>query len=105
MSQKRKAAAVVIGLGTDQASKIYKFLREEEVELLTVEIATMKDLKAESMEEIMEEFYNLCLAQKFITEGGLKYAKEILNKAFGARMRALLSRRSRKPLKRKRLIS
>lgn len=79
-----KAAAVVIALGADYASKIYKFLREEEVEQLTIEIAQLKNLSSESMEKIMSEFYNLCLAQKYVTEGGIEYAREILNKAFGS---------------------
>lgn len=83
LTAKRKAAAVVVALGTDNASRIYKFLKEEEVEKLTLEIATMKEFSAESMEGVLAEFYNLCLAQKFVTEGGIEYAKEILNKAFG----------------------
>ncbi len=83
LNAKRKAAAVIVGLGADYASKIYKYLRDDEVEMLTVEIATMRDMGSEAMEGIMEEFYNLCLAQKFVTEGGIEYAKEILNKAFG----------------------
>lgn len=83
LTSKRKAAAVIIALGSDYASSIYKYLREEEIEQLTVEIASIRDLRAEQMEEIIEEFYNLCLAQKFVTEGGIDYAKEILNKAFG----------------------
>ncbi|MGI5891301.1 MAG: flagellar motor switch protein FliG [Bacillota bacterium] len=83
LTVQKKAAAVIIGLGTDYASRIYKFLRENEVELLTMEIATMKELSPETMEGVMEEFYNLCLAQKYVSEGGIEYAKEILNKAFG----------------------
>lgn len=79
----RKAAAVIIAMGSDYASSIYKYLREDEVERLTMEISTLKDLRSESMETIIEEFYNLCLAQKYYTEGGIDYAKEILNKAFG----------------------
>jgi len=99
MTQKNKAAAVVIGLGADYASKIFKYLREEEVEQLTVEIATMKDLKAEVMESVMGEFYNLCLAQKYITEGGIDYAKEILNKAFGIKNADVLIEKIAKMLK------
>ncbi len=83
LKAKKKAAAVIIGLGADYASKIYKYLRDDEVEMLTVEIATMRDMSPESMEAVMEEFYSLCLAQKFVTEGGIEYAKEILNKAYG----------------------
>lgn len=99
LTSKRKAAAVIIALGSDYASNIYKYLREEEVEQLTVEIATLKDVSAETMEGIMEEFYNLCLAQKFFTEGGLDYAKEILNKAFGIQNASVLIDKITKTLK------
>ncbi len=99
LTAKKKAAAVIVGLGTDYASKIYKFLREEEVELLTMEIATMRELGPESMESVMEEFYNLCLAQKFVTEGGIEYAKEILNKAFGVQNASTLIEKITKTLK------
>jgi len=83
MSSKGKAAAVIINLGSDYASKVYKYLREDEVEQLTLQIATMNELQPESMDTAMEEFYKLCLAQKFVSEGGLDYAKEILNKTYG----------------------
>lgn len=83
LASQKKASAVIVALGAENASQIYKYLREEEIEKLTMEIATMKQLSAESMEDLLTEFYNLCLAQKFVTEGGIEYAKEILNKAFG----------------------
>ncbi len=99
ITAKRKAAAVVIALGSDYASNIYKFLRDEEIEQLTIEIATIKDMSAESMESIMEEFYNLCLAQKFFSEGGIDYAKEVLNKAFGMQNANTLIEKITKTLK------
>jgi len=99
ITAKKKAAAVVIALGSDYASSIYKFLRDEEIEQLTVEIATIKDMSAESMEGIMEEFYNLCLAQKFFSEGGIDYAKEVLNKAFGVQNANMLIEKITKTLK------
>lgn len=80
---KKKAAAVIVSLGVDSASQVYKFLREEEIEQLTMEIATMQDLAPEVVEQTLDEFYNQCLAQKFITEGGIDYAKAILEKAIG----------------------
>ena len=84
ISAKKKASAVMVALGAESASRIYKYMHDEEIELLTMEIATMKEFSAENMEAVLTEFYNLCLTQKFVTEGGLEYAKEILNKAIGA---------------------
>ncbi|MHC1695491.1 MAG: flagellar motor switch protein FliG [Eubacteriales bacterium] len=80
----KKAATVVLALGVEQASQVYKFLREEEIELLTKEIALLQNLTTETIENTMDEFYNLCLAQKVITDGGLDYAKAVLEKAMGA---------------------
>lgn len=80
----KKAATVVLALGVEYASKVYKYLRPEEIEQLTIEIATLENLSAEAVESTMDEFYNLCLAQKFITEGGLEYAKAVLEKALGS---------------------
>lgn len=96
---KKKAAAVVISLGTEAASQIYKYLREEEIEQLTLEIAMMQDLTAEQMEGVLDEFYNLCLAQKYVTEGGIQYAREILNKALGPQVASNLIERVSKTLR------
>ena len=98
-SNKRKAAAVIISLGSEYASKIYKYLREDEIEQLTYEIAMIRDLEAERMEDILDEFYNLCLAQKFVSEGGIEYAREILNKALGVQSASGLIERVTKSLK------
>ena len=62
----RKAATVVVSLGVETASEVFKYLHEDEIEKLTTEIATMPALSADEVETTMEEFYNLCLAQTYI---------------------------------------
>lgn len=96
---KKKAAAVIIALGTETASKLYKFLREDEIEQLTLEIAMMQELTAEQTEEYLDEFYNLCLAQKYMSEGGIEYAREILNKALGPQTASTLIERVTKTIR------
>ncbi len=83
ISPKQKAAAVIIAMGAENASQVYKYMREDEVEELTYEIARLYRLDAEDLEQILSDFYGLCLTQKVITEGGLDYAKNVLEKAFG----------------------
>ena len=83
INSKQKSAAVMIALGADHAAKIYKHLKDEEIESLTLEVAMMQKLDNEKMDEILNEFYEMCLAQKFIIEGGVDYAKDALEKAFG----------------------
>jgi len=96
---RKKASAVIISLGTETASVIYKYLREEEIEQLTLEIAMLQDLTAEQTEQCLDEFYNLCLAQKYVTEGGIEYAREILNKALGPQAASNLIERVNKTIK------
>jgi len=84
VSGKQKAAIVMVALGADSAAKIYKHLKEEEVEQLTLEVATLHKLEPEEMDAALNEFYEMCLAQRYIMEGGVDYAKEILERAFGA---------------------
>lgn len=83
MNNTSKAAAVLIALGTDSASEVVKYLHDEEVETLSAEIAKIKSISAEEKEAIINEFYEMCVAQKAITEGGMDYAKSVLTKAFG----------------------
>jgi flagellar motor switch protein FliG len=81
---KEKAAILLIALGPDKSAKIFKHLQEEEIEELTLEIANMRKISPEEKEKVLEEFYQICLAQDYISEGGINYAKEILEKALGS---------------------
>ena len=80
---KQKAAMLLISIGPEKSAEILRHLKEEEVEEITKAVAGIKKLKNTYQEKVIEEFYNLSLAQEYITEGGINYAKEILDKAFG----------------------
>lgn len=84
LSGKRKAAILLVALGSEKASDIYKHLTEEEIEQLTLEIANMQKVEPEVTDAVIEEFYEICLAQNYIAEGGIGYAKEVLEKALGS---------------------
>ena len=81
---KQKAAMLLISIGPEKSAEIMRHLKEEEIEEITKAIAGIKKLKNTNQEKVIEEFYNLTLAQEYITEGGISYAREILEKAFGA---------------------
>ena len=83
MNNTAKAAAVLIALGSDSASEVVKYLHEGEVETLSAEIAKIQSISAEEKDAIINEFYEMCIAQKAITEGGVDYARSLLQKAFG----------------------
>ncbi len=80
---REKAAMLLISLGPERSAEIFKHLREEEIEQLTLEIANIRTVTPEEKEKVLEEFYQICLAQEYIAEGGISYAKEILEKALG----------------------
>ena len=80
----QKAAILLIALGPEKAATIFKHLKEDEIEELTLEIANTRSVTPQDKENIMLEFYQICLAQQYIAEGGIGYAKELLEKALGA---------------------
>lgn len=84
LSGKEKAAILLVALGTERASNIYKHLREDEIEQLTLEIANLRKIDPETKQQVLEEFYEICVAQKYIDEGGIEYAKEVLERALGS---------------------
>ena len=79
----QKAAILLITLGPEKSASIFKHLKEEEIEQLTLEIANTRSVSSKMKEEVMNEFYEICLAQQYIAEGGIGYAKELLEKALG----------------------
>jgi len=81
---KEKAATLLIALGPEYSADIFKHLKDDEIEELTLEIASIKSVSTSEKEQIMAEFYQICLAQNYIAEGGIGYAREILEKALGA---------------------
>lgn len=101
LTGKQKAAAIIISLGADDASKIYKFLKEDEIEQLTYEISKLQHLNPQVMEATLKDFYDVCLTQKVITEGGLEYARNVLEKAFGSQTATSLLERVTKTLRSK----
>lgn len=80
---KKKAAMLLIALGPEKSAKIFKHLKEDEIEALTLEIANVGTILPEVRENVLEEFYQVCIAQEYIAEGGIGYAKQLLEKALG----------------------
>jgi flagellar motor switch protein FliG len=83
LSGRQKAAILLISLGPEVSAHIFKHLRDEEIEQLTLEIANVRKVDNEEKEAILMEFHQICLAQEFIAQGGISYAKEILERALG----------------------
>ncbi|MDE6313135.1 MAG: flagellar motor switch protein FliG [Lachnospiraceae bacterium] len=80
----QKAAILLIALGPEKSATVFKHLKEDEIESLTLEIANTRSISPQMKEEVLNEFYEVCLAQQYIAEGGISYAKDLLEKALGS---------------------
>ncbi|GGC90397.1 flagellar motor switch protein FliG [Thalassobacillus devorans] len=83
LTGKQKAAILLISLGPDVSAQVYKHLSEEEIEKLTLEISSVQKVEAKQKDAILEQFHQLALARDYITQGGVDYARTVLEKAMG----------------------
>ena len=83
LTGKQKAAVLLVSLGPDVSARVFKHLREDEIEDLTLEIAALRRVEPEDKDKVLAEFHELCLASEYISQGGIEYAKEVLEKALG----------------------
>lgn len=97
----QRAAMVLSSIGTENASLVFKNFSEEEIEKITLEVAKMDYWPVHVVSDVLNDFYELCLTQKVISEGGVEYAKEVLEKTFGPEQANALFDRITKQLKSK----
>lgn len=83
LSGEQKAAILLISLGPEISSEVFKELKEEAVEQVALQIANMKRVSPAERDSVMEECYQLSMAEEYISQGGVDYAREVLEKALG----------------------
>lgn len=83
LTGRQRAALVLVALGPDLSAKVLKELPEDELEKITFEIANLPRVPLEQRKQVIHEFYEMFLAHEYISEGGLDYAKEVLEKVVG----------------------
>lgn len=83
LTGRRKAAVLLVMLGPEKAASVLKHLDESDVEQLTIEIANIGKVTDEEKRQVLSEFQEIERAREMITQGGIEYAKEVLQKAFG----------------------
>jgi flagellar motor switch protein FliG len=81
---RQKAAIFLVSIGSDISSEIFKFLREDEIETLTFEIARLETIEPDQKDAVLAEFQELMMANQFISMGGIDYARELLEKSLGS---------------------
>lgn len=80
---KQRAAIVLIGLGTEKAAKIFKFLADEEVQKVVGTMSEIREITPDVHEQVMRDAYT-DVAQGNIA-GGTQFTKEVLKRALGER--------------------
>jgi flagellar motor switch protein FliG len=95
----QKAAVLLISVGPEASAAIYKNLQEDEIEEITKEVVTLRNVDSETVHDVVEEFYQMMKAQEFIAVGGLSYAEEILNRSLGADKAVEILRRIERMMK------
>lgn len=83
LSGREKAAILMITLGPDLSAQVMKHLGEEDIDVLTLQIASTRRVEQDIKDKVLEEFNDMCLAQEYLEEGGIEYAKKLLEKALG----------------------
>lgn len=99
LTNAQKAAAIIVSLGADKASLIYKYMEPDEIERVTVEVAKLGFLDSDLTEQVLGDYYQMCMTSKAVTEGGLEYARTVLEKAFGQQTAVTLLDKVTKSLK------
>lgn len=79
----RKAAILMIMIGPEASSSLFRELDEDEVQKISREIARVQMLTPEEAEGVLEEFYQMTVAHDYVIKGGVDYAKKVLDNAFG----------------------
>jgi flagellar motor switch protein FliG len=85
LTGRQKAAIFCINIGAEQSAKVLRHLKDDEIELLTVEVAQAKKVTGELRDDVFQEFVEWCTAEKYIRAGGIPYARDMLERALGAR--------------------
>ncbi|WPD20260.1 flagellar motor switch protein FliG [Thermaerobacter composti] len=83
MPPRRKAAILMISLGPELAARVFRYLREDEIEQLTLEIANTDRVSPEQRQAVLEECRDLALAHAYVAQGGIDYARQLLVQALG----------------------
>ena len=79
----QKAAILLITLGPEHSARVVQHLSDPEIEQLTLEMANIRKIAPESRNQVIEEFHQMCIANDYIAQGGIEYARDVLERALG----------------------
>ncbi len=84
ISGREKAAILLVSLGQEFAAQVFRHLAEEEIEQITLQIAGVRRVEPAQQIGVLEECRQMLLANEYLEQGGIEYAREVLEKALGA---------------------
>lgn len=79
----QKAALLMIALDVETAAQVFKYLDQNDVELISTEISRVRNIPSHVVDNVIDDYYNLVTAREYMLEGGLEYAQQVLEKSFG----------------------
>src|SRR3954471_12648221 len=80
----QKAAILLVAIGEERAGELFRYLGDTEVEALSLEIAKSRKVPNETCRDVLGEAVEIILAEDYIAEGGVDYARNILERSLGA---------------------
>lgn len=83
MTNKQKAALLLLSLDVETATRVMKYLSQDEIEALTIEITNIKGISSEKVDPVVDEYHQLVRAQEYMIQGGIDYAQRLLEQSLG----------------------
>jgi len=80
----KMAATLFVLMGEEMSAEVLRYLNEAEIEAISKEISNVGPISSEEGEKSAEELYQLLVANRFVSEGGVDYAKKVILRTLGA---------------------
>ncbi len=84
MTALQKAAVALVAFGPEVSAHVLKGMNEQDLEAITMEIANLRDVPAEIEDKVIDECHQIFMARQYISQGGIDFARDILEKAVGS---------------------
>ena len=84
MTPMQKAAVALVAFGPEVSAHVLKGMTEADLESITIEIANLRDVPSDVEAKVVEECHSIFMARQYISQGGVDFATEILEKAVGS---------------------
>ncbi len=84
LSGPQKSAVLLMSLGTERAARVLRQLDEDEITAIVAEVTQLRDVPADVVDEVLDEFEVTSRARRHLATGGIDVARELLEASLGA---------------------